>query len=226
MIVYNYYFAIFILAFIFFLLSNKKASVLLAIIIIIIIGVFYYYKIQLYENNIATNDININKLLNEDIKDRSQINDESYYLKLFPKNIKYLTTNKKLTDIILNIRFVKKYDYAKYTNLIYLFENFLKIYIYILADRYDIKIYFTSLIDLRIKIIKELYAIYVIIPKKLTNIYGIDPFIELDKSIKEFIIYSKKLINTVKLYGYEEKEIYYLEDTKYKPYIKNSVEVF
>jgi hypothetical protein len=50
--------------------------------------------------------------------------------------------------------------------------------------------------------------------------------IELDKSIKEFIIYSKKLINTVKLYGYEEKEIYYLEDTKYKPYIKNSVEVF
>ena len=226
MIVYNYYFAIFILAFLFFILSNKKTSVLLSIIIIIVIGVFYYYKIQLYNSNIITNDTNINKLLNDDIKDRNQIYDESYYLKSFPKNIKYLTTNKNLINIILNIRFVKKYDYAKYTNLIYLFENFIKIYIYILADRYDIQIYFTSLIDLRTKIIKELYAIYIIIPKKLKNIYGIDPFLELEKSIKEFIIYSRKLINTVKLYGYKEKEIYYLEDTKYKPYIKNSVEVF
>jgi len=226
MIFYNYYFAILILAIIFFLLSTKKTSILLAIIITIIIGIYYYYNIKLYESNILTNDENINKLLNEDIKDRNQINDESYYLKLFPKNIKYLITNKKLTDIILNIRFVKKYDYAKYTNLIYLFEHFIKIYIYILADRYDIKIYFTSLIDLRTKIIKELYSIFVVIPKKLTNIYGIDPFKELEKTIKEFIIYSKKLINTIKSYGYEEKEIFYLEDTKYKPYIKNSVEVF
>ena len=226
MIIYNYHFAIFILAIIFFLISNKKTSVLLSFIIIIIIAYFYYNKIKTYNDKIDTNIKNKINLLNDDIKSRKQVYDESYYLKLFPSNIKYLSTNKKLTELILNIRFVKKYDYAKYTNLINLFENFVKIYIFILADRYDIHKYFTSLIDLRTKIIKELYAIYIIIPKKLVNIYGIDPFAELDKTIKKFIIYSKQLINTVKSYGYKEKEIYHFEDIKYKPYIKNSFEVF
>jgi hypothetical protein len=33
--------------------------------------------------------------------------------------------------------------------------------------------------------------------------------------------YSAKLIKILERYGYQEKKVYYLTDTKYKPYEKN-----
>ena len=50
----------------------------------------------------------------------------------------------------------------------------MKIYIFILADRYDIYDYFTTFIDLRTTIIKELYSLYIITPIKLTYIFNIN----------------------------------------------------
>ena len=74
-----------------------------------------------------------------------------------------------LLKIILNIRFIKQYDYEKYTNLINYFEKFYKIYIFILSDRYDIKQYFSIFISFRNKIIKELYSVFIILPQKMRN---------------------------------------------------------
>lgn len=227
MIIYNYYFAIFILSLIFFYISTKNTSILLAIIIIIIIGYYYFNKINVYNNiqsNILENKI---KTINSDIKNREVINNENYYLKKFPVAIKYLKYDEYLIELLLNIRFLQVFDDGKYTNLILLTEKLMKLYIFMLGDRYDINIYFNTFTSLRTSIIKELYSIYIIVPDKFIYIYEINPFDEIKKTIYNFIRHSRIMLITIENYAYNNnKDIYYLEDTKYKPYEKNNLEVF
>jgi hypothetical protein len=215
---YNYYVAIMILAIIFFFISNQKLSILIAIIIILIISYFYFNKINNYNDENKLNDKNIITAINHDIKERQYLIDENYFLKKFPNEIKYLQKDKELLNIIINIRFIKRYDSSKYTNIVFYIDKFYKIYMFILADRYDIKKYFSTFLLLRNTIIKELYSIYVILPLKMKYYYGFDSFNEINKSIKQFIDYSRKMITIIEKYGYQEKEIFYLDDTKYKPY--------
>ena len=213
---YNYYIAILIISLIFFIISTNEVKILLSIIIIIIISYYYYNKIIEYNNVNIQNQNNIIKSVNDDIKNRKYINNENFYLKKFNKNIKYLINDKVLLDIILNIKFTMKYDYEKYTNIINYIDNLYKIYMYILANRYDIKDYFTSFLSLRDTIIKEMYSIYIILPMKMEYYYGFNSFDELKKSINDFINHSRKLISILERYAKLEKNIYYLEDSKYK----------
>jgi hypothetical protein len=223
---YNYYIALLLLAIIFYLISTKNINILVSIIIIIIIAYFYFNKINEYNNINKSNKLNIIKNLNSDIKDRKYISNDIYYLKKTPNKLLYFHNDETLLKIILNIRFTKKYDFEKYTNLINYFEKFYKIYMFILSDRYDIKRYFDIFISLRNSIIKELYSIYIILPKKMKNNFGFNSFEELDKSIKEFIIYSRKLITILERFGYYEKKVYYLQDTKVKPYDYNNTDIY
>jgi len=227
MIIYNYYFAILILTLIFFLISTKNVSILLSIIIIIIIGFYYFRQIDIFDKAQITNFNNKVKLITNDIKDREIFNDDNYYLNKFPIFIKYLRYDNFLIELILNIRFLKVFDNAKYTNIIGSIEKLMKIYIFMLGDRYDINNYFTTFISLRNSIIKELYTIYIIVPDKFIYIYNINPFREIKKTIYDFMTYTRKMIITIENYAYNNKGIKYLEDTKYKPFQKNNnMEVF
>jgi|LakMenEpi03Aug12_release.lakeMendotaPanAssembly.Ray.scaffolds.fasta_scaffold01147_18 hypothetical protein len=228
MIIYNYYFAIIILAIIFFLISTKSISILISIIIIIIIGYYYFNKIDDFQKTIENNFNNKIKLINTDINDNELFNDSNYFLNKFPVNIKYLKYDNYLIELLLNIRFIKIFDNAKYIYLIGSIEKFMKLYIFMLGDRYDINIHFTSFLSLRTSIIKELYSIYIIIPNKFIYIYKINLFEELKKTIYNFISHSRKMIITIQNYAFKEKNIKYLEDTKYKPYniANNITEVF
>jgi len=213
----NYYIGFLILAIIFYIISKKDVRILLSIIIIIIIG-YYIYKYIEQINNKNKNQISCkNKLLNNDIKDRNDINTNNFVLKKFPKKVKFLIKDRKLVELILNIRFVKKFDNAKYTDIINYLDKFMKIYIYILADRYDINESFSTLLDLRYLILEEMYSIFVIIPKDLKYMYGLNPYKEIYKSIDEFNIYSKQLINTIERYAKLEKKLPYIEDSYYRP---------
>jgi hypothetical protein len=226
MIIYKYYFAILLLALIFFYLSVKNTSILLTIIIIIIIGYYYFNKIAIYDNSLVNNFNNKIKLINGDIKDREVINNDNYYLKKFPVAIKYLKYDEYLIELLLNIRFLRVFDDGKYTNIILLIEKLMKLYIFMLGNRYDINTYFNTFTSVRTNIIKELYSIYIIVPDKFIYIYKINPFDEIKKTIHDFITHSRKMLITVENYAYNNKGIYYLEDTKYKPYEKNSLEVY
>ena len=224
---YNYYIAILIISLVYFLISYQKINILLSIIIIIIISYFYINQINEYQNNNKKNFKNTISTINNDIKYRQYLNNNNFYLKKFPKEIKYLQKDKKLFDIILNLRFIKLYDKEKYTNIVLYIDKFYKIYMYILGDRYDINKYYNTFIDLRNNIIRELYSMYIILPIKMKFYYGFDSFNELKKSINDFMEYSKKLITIIERYGYQEKKIYHIEDIKYKPYnINNKYDVF
>lgn len=224
--IYNYYFAILILSLLFFFISNKNVSILLSIIIIIIIGYYYFFKINENNEAIKTNFKNKIIKLNDDIKDKISIIDENYYINKFPIELRYLNNDKYLIELILNIRFIKIFDDAKYTKILLLLEKFMKIYIFMLADRYDISDYFTTFLQIRQTIIKELYASYIIVPMKLRYIFNVNTFQTIKETIENFIKHSRKMILIIENYGYKHKGLYYLQDTKYKPYEKNYLEVF
>ena len=225
--IYNYYFAILFLALLFFIISNKNVSILLSIIIIIIIGYYYFNKIDEYNIDIKTSFNNKILKLNEDIKDKEHIiDDKNFIINKFPVELKYLNNDKKIIEYILKIRFVKIFDDAKYTKIILLFEKFMKVYIFILADRYDISDYFSTFLELRKSIIKELYSIYVVIPMKLKFIFNVNSFNTIKETINDFIKHSRKMIIIIENYAFKHKGLYYLQDTKYKPYEKNDLEVF
>ncbi len=223
MIIYNYYFAILILAIFFYLISNKNPSILLAIIIIIIIGYYYFNKIYKYNDELKTNYNNKIKLIENEI---IELNRPEYDIKPFIKDIKYLDKDEYLVEILLNIRFIKIFDEAKWGALILLFEKLMKYYIYLLSDRYDITIHFETFLMVRTTIIKELYSSYIIIPQKLQYVYNLNPFEELEKTIKKFIEHSRKMIITIEKYGFLNKGLYYLQDTQFKPYDNNNLEVY
>jgi hypothetical protein len=224
--IYNYYFAIFILALIFFIISNKNVSILVSIIIIIIIGYYYFTRINEYNTDVKTNFNNKILKLNNDIKDKEHIIDDNYIINNFPIELKYLNNDKILIELILRIRFIKIFDDAKYTKLILLLEKFMKVYIFMLADRYDISDYFLTFLELRKSIIKELYSIYIIIPMKLRYIFNVNSFDTIKKTINDFMKHSRKMILIIENYAFKHKGLYYLQDTKYKPYEKNNLEVF
>lgn len=228
MIIYNYYIAILILAVIFYLISDKNVSILLSIIIIIIIGYHYFNKIYDYDKTVETNFNNKVNLIKNDIKEREVFNDDNYFLNKFPVGIRYLRNDSYLIELLLNLRFIKVFDNAKYTSLIGSMEKLMKLYIFMMGDRYDISLYFGTFLSLRNTIIKDLYSIYIIVPDKFIYIYKINPFDEIKRSIYNFMSHTRKMIITIQNYGYKNKNIKYLEDTKYKPYNlnNNSLEVF
>ena len=49
---------------------------------------------------------------------------------------------------------------------------------------------------------------------------------DIKESINEFMKHSRKMIIIIENYGFKHKGLYYLEDTKYKAYEKNNLEVF
>ena len=216
MIIYNYYFAIFILALIFFLISNKNPSILIAIIIIIIIGYYYYNFIEDYNNKLKINYKNQITTLETDINTNN--NERNV--------ISYLNNDKQMIDLLFNIRFIKVFDSHKFSNLIVLFEQLMKLYIFMLGDRYDMNDYFSTFMNTRTAIIKELYSSYLITPIKLKYIYKLNPYDEIKKTIEDFKKHTRAMIIVLEKYAYQKKGIYYLDDTKYRPADNNNLEVY
>lgn len=204
MLIYNYYFAILILAIIFYFISNKNPSILLAIIIIIILGYNYFSIIAPYNSN--KNYENQIASLETDVEDK----------------LYYLNNDKILIDLILNIRFIRIFDIAKYSYIVIQNEKLIKLYIFMLGDRYDIKERFTSFLNIRNNIINEMYSTYLIIPNKFKYIYNLNPYEELKYTIENYIKHTRKMIIILKRYAYGKKNIQYLQDTKYKPYTKDN----
>jgi len=216
MIIYNYYFAIFILALIFFIISNKNPSILIAIIIIIIIGYYYYNSIKDYNDKLKINYKNQITTLETDINTNN--NERNV--------ISYLNNDKYMIDLLFNIRFIKIFDAHKFSNIIVLFEQLMKLYIFMLGDRYDMNDYFSTFMNIRTAIIKEMYSSYLITPINLKYIYKLNPYDEIKKTIENFKKHTRSMIIILKKYACQKKGIYYLDDTKYKPFDKNNLEVY
>ena len=129
---YGYlYIYIFILALIFYIIANYETNVLISIIIIFIIGYLFYLKIN--------NDLEKNQYEEKKIKDKINNNlvNVSYFNSLngnidkIPKEFNYLLKDDILTQIILDINFINKFNKTLYIDIILNIDKLMKIYIYI-----------------------------------------------------------------------------------------------
>ena len=220
-IINNYYTATILLALIFFIISKYNTSVLLSIMIIIII---YYYidsniKKNLGERNSA--EIKIIDKIDKDIYDIKEMNTNNFYININSGNIKFLVKNKEFLDIIKNLRFIKKFDKTRYNNLIILMNKLMKIYIYILADRYDAYVYIPIFNDIKNDIFEILYSLVFVVPERFKHIYGFNHTEEIEKSLNDFRIKVGNMIIVLDNYGKLGKDKKYLDIHKYSPYEKN-----
>jgi len=217
----NYYTAIIFLAFIFFIISKYNTPILLSIIIIIII---YYYIDTNIKKNISDKNNTEAKIIDNidnDIDAIKELNTNNFYININTGNIKFLVKNNEFIDIIKNLRFIKKFDKTRYNNLIILMNKLMKIYIYILSDRYDVYEYIPIFNDIKNDIFEILYSLVFVVPERFKHIYGFNPTEEIEKSLNDFRIKVANMLIVLDNYGKLGKDKKYLDIHKYSPYEKN-----
>lgn len=221
-IISNYNYSFIFLALLFFIMAKQDVQILLSVMIVI----FIYINI---DNNIK-NNINvkndekkkIEESLINDVKDIEQINVENFYTFYNEnKNIRFLVENKNFIDIIYNIRFIKKFDKTRYNKIIVNMNKMMKVYIYILSDRYEINTYLPIFYDIKDTILEVFYSLIFVIPQRFKHIYGFVPHEEIEKSTKNFIDKYNEMLSIIINYGNVGKKYVHINYEKYKPYEKN-----
>jgi hypothetical protein len=223
-IINNYYYSLIFLALVFYTISNFNPAILLSLMIVI-------YLYAYIDSNIKANIANNNsieavkdKTLKNEVANIKEINTNNFVMNKDNKiinNVKHLVKNKEFVNIIYNIRFIKKFDKTRYTNLIIYMNKLMKVYIYILSDRYDLNVYLPIFNDIRNDILEYFYSLIFVIPDKFKHIYGFDPHSEIDKSLSEFREKVKDMLTILTNYGKIGMKKEYINMEYYRPYEKN-----
>jgi hypothetical protein len=214
----EFYVAIFTLAFLFFLFSKVNINKLVIVIILILISYALYFYLNTLSANKETNIAYVQNTIDTDIQDRKEVNEKNFYIDKFPKKIKYLKQNTKLVDIITNLRFIRKFNKTIYGDIILNANKLMKVYIYILAGRYDAEVYLSIFTDIKDNILELIQSLIIIIPEKLKHTYGIDTYAEISNSLQEFTQYSQEMLITLEKYAKIHEKKVYIPDTKWKAY--------
>tara|TARA_B100000795_G_scaffold268556_1_gene255749 strand:- start:3593 stop:4252 length:660 start_codon:yes stop_codon:yes gene_type:complete len=211
-----------LLAIIFFIIVKLNIQILLSIVIVIFLYININENIKL--NAIKNNDEKTCKELQliKDIENIEQINTNNLYTHNNKnKNIKFMKENEEFINIIYNIRFIKKFDKTRHNNIIINMNKLMKIYMYILSDRYEINTYLPIFNDTKDNILELLYSIIFVVPDRFKHIYGFNPYQEIETSTKNFILKYNIMLNILINYGKIEKKYAHINYEKYKPYEKN-----
>lgn len=226
MIVYNdifksYSYILIILALAYYILSKNKTSVLLTIIIIL--AVFYYINNYIKENEVRfkADDIKKEEKIRSEVKDIVEVSTDNFYINKNSKNVKYLVKNKEFMEILFNIRFIKRFDKTRYSNMCINMDKMMKIYMYILADRYDTNTYLPIFTDIKNNVLEILYSLIFVVPNQFKHIYGFEPQAEIDKSLSDFRNKTTDMLTVITNYARIGKQIVYINNDKYMPYEKN-----
>lgn len=214
----EFYIFAFILAVIFYLFSNIKTHHLVSIIIIILLG----FGVYMYLENISQTKDNslayIENTLDNDIQERKETNEKLFYIDKFPNKVKYLKQSKELIDIVTNLRFTTRFNKTRYSDLILNMNKLMKVYIYILADRYEPEQYIPVFTDIRENIIEIMYSLFMIIPSQLKHIYALNPHTEIYRSIFDFLTQSREMLNVLENFALIHNGSVYIPDSTCKPY--------
>lgn len=212
----EFYVIILILAVIFYLCNNIKVHKLISIIIIILISVWIYiyiYKLSVDKENGLHS---IEQKLDNDITERNSTNENIFLINKFPKKVRFLKENKELMEIISNLRFTMKFSKTRYTDIILNANKLMKVYIYILSDRYDAVHHIPIFINIRDNIIELMYSLFMIVPSTLKHTYGLDPHTQIYRSIYDFMELSRKMLVILEKFAIIHTGAVYVPDNKYK----------
>ena len=222
----NKYAYIFVLlAILYYFLSKNTSPILLTVIIVII--AFYYFNSYIkandeqYKSDTAVKESKIRA----EVKDVVEINTDNFYINKNNKKVKYLVKNKEFMDVLFNVRFIKRFDKTRYTNLCINMDKLMKIYMYILADRYDINTHLPIFTDIKNNVIEIFYSLIFVVPDQFKHIYGFVPQTEIDRSLSDFRNKTKDMLVVLTNYAKIGQQKVYVNNDKYMPYEKNKEHV-
>jgi len=221
----QYYYIVILFAMLFYILSKRESPILLTIIILF--AVFYYYNTYRKDNEAQFKAENSRKedKIRDEVKDVVELATDNFYIHKNNKEIKYLLKNKEFMDILFNIRFIKRFDKTRFSNMIVNMDKLMKIYVYILADRYDTNTYLPIFNDIKNNIYEIFYSLIFVVPNQFKHIYGFDPQTEIDKSLSDFRKKIKDMLTVITNYAKIGKQKVYVNNDKYAPYEKNKEHV-
>lgn len=138
---------------------------LFAIIILILFGYLYYLKSLKSSTikNISRNDF-IDKMEKE-LSVGLEIPENSiFFIHKTPKNLKYIKKTDELLQVLYDIKFLSIYNSELFYKLISYIEYFLKIHYKMMLGKYEFKIYYQILRDIRIEILNIMKSSYLSLP--------------------------------------------------------------
>jgi hypothetical protein len=214
----TFYFIAFI-TFTAYLLRGNTSEILLQIIILGGIAWVGYGYLETTKKAVEMTNKNTVDFIDKYSETRNEAYTEIFSIGKFPgTKFTYLHKNQILVDIILNLKSIQVFDFAKFSDLILLMNQYQKVYIYILLERYNFDNYFTTFVDIGEKIQELLYSLYFIAPtSKLRHTYGYVPYVSIEHSINRFTVLRRKMINVLESFGKKQLNLPYIQETLTKP---------
>lgn len=211
-------FYVVISAILFYLLNGLSESTLISVIVILIIVLYMIDKWEIKDSKgLNSIDYASDKILENMIEDSKghPVETTNYIIEKNSRDFKYLVKDNVLMDIVKKMRFVKRYEKARYNDLLNELNIYMKYYIFMLRDRYDIVHFLPLMHDMYLKVIETIYSFYLVLPVKMKHVFGFKPLDRLEECIRMFREHGKKMIDIVKRHG---RSNVHMLDTDIEPY--------
>lgn len=191
---------------IFYILSQFSLNSLVIFVIIIIMIYFFEQK-------------DVPDKLKNIIEDTegSPVESTNYRVDKNSRDFKYLQKDDTLLEIVRDMRFVKRYDRPRYTDMINTMNIFMQTYMFMMADRWDIEHFLPLMKDLYIDVLEIMYSFYMVVPTKMRHVFGFHPLERLKSSIERFRDHGKELLDIVRFYGKDKYNLVHLIDIDVEP---------
>lgn len=214
-------FLLLLMAIFFYQFQKAEVKTLMSLLLITIwaIIIWYYlqYRVKEEKQEVTKTDTILNEEHDAMIKN-PEITSSYYPIKGIPKKgWTYLKENKTLMEIAKDLVFVKTFDRQKYQWMLVQMNQYQKVYMYILAERYPCQSYIGNFIDIREGILEVMYQMYLVVPSHFKHIYGVHPYQVLEKNIETFIKLSRTMIEVLENFCRMDLKEYYFPMTQPMP---------
>ena len=208
-------FFIVLFSILFFQLQSADSKTITTLLLITLWGGAAWYYLQYKNKEVETKSAE--EAATIEGEKPAPVTTPNFYVST-PKDLLYLRKNQVLVTLTQDLRFVKTFDKQKYQDLLVFFNNYQKVYMYILAERYPCQSYVPTFIDLRQNILELLYQMYLVVPKTLKYIYGVDPYATLEKSIETFLKLSRNQLKILENFCRLDLKEFYFPETNPMPF--------
>jgi hypothetical protein len=175
-IIYGVIFFLFYLIFI----QKQTENSFFVISLLIVISIIIWQNLE----KTSKTDENMNKFIldiQDELSKEYEIPDKkTYTIHKSPKTLKYLMKKDDFMNLIYDLKFMKIYDKSSYYKLISYINYFLKIHYYVVLEKYDFKLNFPILKDLRNDILNIMKSIHYNIPdiSTILDIKNVDIYVQ------------------------------------------------
>lgn len=136
----------------------------------------------------------------------------------FPKKgFRFLRENADLVGIAQDLRFVRLFDQARYSDMLNLLDRLQKVYMYILAARYDPGSYIGTFMDLRDAVLEQLYSLVFVVPSTVTHIYGLNPSQVIKLNISRLTVVTRTMAEVLESYAEKTAGLAHVPDVVRTP---------